>query len=53
LKLACNAWIASITAALGQSLALTVGLGVQPGLFLDAVDGGQPDSPYAHFKGRK
>ncbi|OUD88370.1 hypothetical protein BC477_10255 [Clavibacter michiganensis subsp. michiganensis] len=31
LKLACNAWIASITAATGQSLGLARLLGVEPG----------------------
>lgn len=51
LKLACNAWIASLTAAVGQSLALAETLGVRPELFLQAIGGGQPDSPYAHLKG--
>lgn len=53
LKLACNAWIASITAALGQSLGMAAALGTQPNLFLEAIDGGQPDSPYAHLKGKE
>jgi 3-hydroxyisobutyrate dehydrogenase len=50
LKLACNAWIASLTAALGQSLGLAAALGVEPGLVLDAVGGGPTDSPYAQLK---
>jgi 3-hydroxyisobutyrate dehydrogenase len=52
LKLACNAWIASLTAALGQSIGLAAALGIEPGLFLDAIDGGPSDSPYAHMKGQ-
>ena len=48
---ACNAWIAAITAAVGQSMGLAGALGVEPRLFLQAIDGGQPDSPYAHIKG--
>ncbi len=51
LKLAANAWIASITAATGQSLAVAKGLGIDPALFLEAIDGSASDSPYAHTKG--
>lgn len=51
LKLAANAWIASVTAATAQSLALTEALGLDPQLFLDAIEGGQSDTPYAHLKG--
>lgn len=52
LKLVCNAWIGSMTAAVAQSLALAGGLGLDPQLFLDAIDGGQSDTPYAHLKGK-
>jgi 3-hydroxyisobutyrate dehydrogenase len=51
LKLACNAWIASITAATAQSLTLASGLAVDPRLFLDAIAGGPSDCAYAHLKG--
>lgn len=51
LKLACNAWIASITAATAQSLTLASGLAVDPQLFLDAIAGGPADCAYAHLKG--
>ncbi|OIH97771.1 3-hydroxyisobutyrate dehydrogenase [Curtobacterium sp. MCBA15_001] len=51
LKLAANAWIASITAATAQSLAVARGLGIDPALFLQAIDGTASDSPYAHTKG--
>ncbi len=51
LKLVCNAWIATLTAGVGQSVALAQAWGLDPQLFLDAIDGGQPDSPYAHIKG--
>jgi 3-hydroxyisobutyrate dehydrogenase len=52
LKLACNAWILSITAAAAQSLALARSLGVEPAQFLEAISGGPSDSPYAQLKGR-
>lgn len=51
LKLACNAWIASITAATAQSLTLASGLAVDPRLFLEAITGGPADCAYAHLKG--
>ncbi|WP_311316809.1 NAD(P)-dependent oxidoreductase [Curtobacterium sp. PhB130] len=51
LKLAANAWIASITAATGQSLAIAQALGIDPALFLEAIDGSASDSAYAHTKG--
>lgn len=51
LKLVANAWIAMLTAGVGQSIALAQAWGLDPQLFLDAIDGGQPDSPYAHIKG--
>lgn len=51
LKLAANAWVATITAATAQSLALSEALGLDPRLFLSAIDGTASDSPYAHVKG--
>ncbi|SEB51061.1 3-hydroxyisobutyrate dehydrogenase [Nocardioides exalbidus] len=51
LKLVCNAWVASLTAALGQSVALADNLGLAPALFFEAIDGGPVDAPYAHIKG--
>ena len=51
LKLACNAWIASINAATAQSLTLASGLAVEPRLFLEAIAGGPSDCAYAHLKG--
>lgn len=53
LKLACNAWIATITAGAAQSIALARALGLDPQLFLDTITGGTSDSPYAHLKGDK
>jgi 3-hydroxyisobutyrate dehydrogenase len=52
LKLACNAWVLTLTAATAQSLALAEAQGVDPGLFLEAIAGGGTDSPYAQLKGR-
>ncbi len=51
LKLACNAWVALLTAGTAQSLALARSLGVEPRLFLDAIADGPVDAPYAGLKG--
>jgi len=50
LKLVCNAWVATMNAAVGQSIALAEGLGLDPALFLDAMRGGASDAPYLHMK---
>ena len=52
LKLACNAWVVSITSATAQSIALAEGLEVDPALFLASIEGGPTDSAYAQLKGK-
>lgn len=51
LKLAANAWIAMLTAGTAQSLALADAFGIDPRLFLSAIEGTASDSQYAHVKG--
>lgn len=51
LKLACNAWIGLLTVGTAQSLAFASALGVDPALFLQAIEGQASDSPYAQMKG--
>ena len=51
LRLACNAWVATVTAGVAQSLSLAGAQHLDPRLFLDAIAGGQSDTPYAHLKG--
>jgi 3-hydroxyisobutyrate dehydrogenase len=50
LKLVCNAWISTVNAAVAQSVALAEGLGLDPALFVAAMDGGASDNPYLHLK---
>lgn len=52
LKIAANAWIATVTAGIGQSLTIAQRLGVDPALFLAAIEGSAVDTPYAQLKGR-
>jgi len=51
LKMACNSWLFMLTTGTAQAVALTRGLGLDPQRFLDAIEGGPVDSPYAHVKG--
>lgn len=51
LKLVVNAWVASLNAAVAQSVALARGLDLDPALFLEAIDGGPTGAPYAQLKG--
>lgn len=51
LKLVCNGWVLGLTTALAQSIALAEVSGLDPQSFLDAIEGGASDTPYAHAKG--
>ncbi len=51
LKLVVNSWVGSINAAVGQAVALSRALDLDPRLFLETIEGGPTDTPYAHLKG--
>ncbi|MGU3437438.1 NAD(P)-dependent oxidoreductase [Actinomycetes bacterium M1A6_2h] len=51
LKLACNAMVASLTAATAQSVTMASEMGVDPKLVLSALDGGPLGAPYTQIKG--
>jgi 3-hydroxyisobutyrate dehydrogenase len=50
LKLVANSWVLSVVEATAETVALAEGLGLDPGLFLDAVAGGTLDLPYLRLK---
>ena len=52
LKLACNAWVVTVVEGIADSLALARELGLDPALFLEAVEGGAMDAPYVQLKGK-
>jgi 3-hydroxyisobutyrate dehydrogenase len=52
LKLVANSWVLSVTAATGQAVALSRGLGLDPGTFLELIAGGPLDCGYAQVKGK-
>lgn len=50
LKLVANSWALALTTAVGEALALAGRFGLDQQLFLDAIEGGLLDSPYARMK---
>lgn len=50
LKLVCNSWVLAVTHGVAETLSLAEGLGVDPQLFLDAVEGGPLDMGYLRAK---
>jgi 3-hydroxyisobutyrate dehydrogenase len=52
LKLVLNDWLASLTEGMAETMALTEALGLDPELFIEAIDGGPLGSAYAVAKAR-
>jgi 3-hydroxyisobutyrate dehydrogenase len=52
LKLVLNNWVLSVTVATAETISLAERLGVDPRMFLEAIEGGNLDSAYAQMKGR-
>ena len=50
LKLVMNSWVLALVGAVAEAVALAEGLGLEPQLFLDVLEGSQLDCPYAHIK---
>jgi 3-hydroxyisobutyrate dehydrogenase len=51
LKLVINHWLLGLVANLAETIGLARALGVDPAKFLEAIDGGPINSPYAQMKG--
>ena len=51
LKLVLNSWLLGLLAALADAVRLAEVLGIDPGVFLDTIDGGPLGPPYARLKG--
>jgi 3-hydroxyisobutyrate dehydrogenase len=52
LKLVCNSWVALVMAGVAQSVRFAEALGLDPRLYLEAIDGGPVGAPYAQVKGK-
>jgi 3-hydroxyisobutyrate dehydrogenase len=50
LKLVTNAWIVAVVEGAAETIALAEGLGLDPSLFLAAIENGPLDSPYVRMK---
>ena len=52
LKLVTNSWVLAVVEAGAETIALAEGLGLDPSLFFQAVEGGALDLPYLRIKGQ-
>lgn len=52
LKVIVNAWIVSVTEGGAEAIALAEGMGVDPALMLEAIEGGPLDLPYLRMKAK-
>ena len=50
-KVVVNSWVVGIVGVLAETVLLSEALGIDPQVFLDAVEGGTLDLPYARIKG--
>jgi 3-hydroxyisobutyrate dehydrogenase len=51
LKLVANSWVVTVTEGAAETISLAEGLGLDPSLLFDALDGGALDLPYLRTKG--
>ena len=47
-----NHWILSLTEAIGETIAFSRAVGVDPALALETIEGGTMDTPYLQMKGK-
>jgi 3-hydroxyisobutyrate dehydrogenase len=50
-KLVMNHWVLAVTDAIAETIAFAEGSDLDPASFLEAIEGGALDIPYAHLKG--
>jgi 3-hydroxyisobutyrate dehydrogenase len=51
LKLVANSWVLTVTEGAAETIALAEGMGLDPSLLFQAIDGGALDLPYLRMKG--
>jgi 3-hydroxyisobutyrate dehydrogenase len=52
LKMVVNSWVLTVTEGCAETIALAQGLGLDPSLLFEAIDGGGLDLPYLRMKGK-
>jgi 3-hydroxyisobutyrate dehydrogenase len=53
LKLVANSWVLAVVEAGAETIALAEGLGLDPSLFFEAIEGGGLDLPYLRMKAQQ
>jgi 3-hydroxyisobutyrate dehydrogenase len=51
LKMVVNSWVLTVTEGCAETVALAQGMGLDPSLIFEAIDGGTLDLPYLRMKG--
>jgi 3-hydroxyisobutyrate dehydrogenase len=51
LKIVTNTWVLTVVEGVAEAIALAEGLGLDPSLLFEAIDGGPLDLPYLRLKG--
>ena len=52
MKLVINSWLLSLVEGLAETIAFAEGVDIDPAQFLETIEGGPIDNPYAQMKGR-
>jgi 3-hydroxyisobutyrate dehydrogenase len=52
MKMVANSWVLTVVEGAAETFALAEGLGLDPNLLLDAIEGGTLDLPYLRMKGK-
>ncbi len=52
LKMVANSWVLTVVEGVAETIALAEGLGLDPNLLFDAIEGGALDLPYLRMKGK-
>jgi 3-hydroxyisobutyrate dehydrogenase len=52
MKMVANSWVLTVVEGVAETIALAEGLGLDPHLLFDAIEGGTLDLPYLRMKGK-
>jgi 3-hydroxyisobutyrate dehydrogenase len=52
LKLVINSWLVILVEGLAETIAFSEAIGIDPGRFLETIEGGPTGPPYAQLKGK-
>jgi 3-hydroxyisobutyrate dehydrogenase len=52
MKMVANSWVLTVVEGVAETIALAEGLGLDPNLLLDSIEGGALDLPYLRMKSK-